>query len=223
MWGSARLVVMAAVAFAALAAASAPAPAISVKPAAADFGPTPVGATKSKTFDVKLDTGYAFGGFSGGATAPPFATAAVCSGNTCKVTESFHPTAIGTYEAVLTIPECRPWALPCVLMHLPIRGVGGVFTAKAIDLGSVAVHRTKSKTFTIKLDAGHAIGALSGSGGEPPFAASSARCGAGSCKIAETFAPLVPGDLDAELSLSECPVTGGACNTIAVAVAARAR
>ena len=223
MWGSARLVVVTGVAFAALAVAPPSAPAISAKPSAADFGPTPVGATKSKSFHVKLDPGYAFSSFSGGATDAPFSTSGACTSSACALTESFHPIAIGTSDTSLTVTECRPTGGPCVFMHLRIRGVGGVFTAKPVDFGSVDVHKTKSKTLAVKLDAGYALGAVGGGGTQPPFGAASAGCVDGVCKITETFAPIVPGDFDAILLLSECPTAGGSCNTIAVAVSARGR
>jgi hypothetical protein len=86
-----------------------------------------------------------------------------------------------------------------------------------VNFGTVAVGGSKTKTLTIKLDAGFYVNDLSALG---PFTPNFGTCNPGpgqaSCKVSITYSPAFLGnDGNAVALIKECPIIG-TCETIKV-------
>jgi hypothetical protein len=89
----------------------------------------------------------------------------------------------------------------------------------SVVFGSVGVGSSKTKPITINIDPGYAVASASGGGINPPFSPDIGACGSQpTCKVNETFAPTSLGTSDATLTISECPIAGGACVDLAIPV-----
>jgi uncharacterized repeat protein (TIGR01451 family) len=89
----------------------------------------------------------------------------------------------------------------------------------------VVVGASVTRPITLTVDNGYRVTAGSGAGINPPFSFALGTCGAGggfvgpgTCTIQETFAPTTAGAAGGTLTVSECPVAGGGCLGIDVAL-----
>jgi uncharacterized repeat protein (TIGR01451 family) len=87
---------------------------------------------------------------------------------------------------------------------------------------NVPVGTTVTQTITLTLDGGYRIGAASGGGASAPFQFAGDACatftGPGTCTIKESFTPNAIGAAGGTLTVPECPVAGGACFGVNVAL-----
>ena len=204
--------------------------AAAANPASIDFGNVPINTTASRAVTVTVDAGYQLSLASGTGINAPFGFAfGTCSGfngpGTCSVTESYTPTAISSSSAATSIFECPIAGGSCIPIHLAVQG-SGFSTAAAspasIDFGNVPINTTASRNIGVTVDAGYRLSLASGSGISAPFSFSFATCtnfpGPGTCSVTETYAPTAISSSSGALTIFECPVAGGSCLPIDVAV-----
>ena len=204
--------------------------AAAANPASIDFGSVPINTTASRAVTLTVDAGYQLSLASGTGINAPFGFAfGTCSGfngpGTCSVTESYTPTAISSSIAATSIFECPIAGGSCIPIQLAVQG-SGFSTAAAspasIDFGNVPVNTTASRNIGVTVDAGYRLSLASGSGVSAPFSFAFGACanfpGPGSCTVSESYRPTAFSSSSGTLTLSECPVAGGPCLPIDVAV-----
>jgi hypothetical protein len=204
----------------------------SANPSPADFGSVPLGSNSRILVDVTLDVGYRFAGATGTGIAAPFAfEARTCASGftgpgTCQVRETYTPTLVGPSSGTLTMSECPVAGGVCIPIAVHVQGVGAsTFEARpaAIDFGNVRVGDSVKENVHLTIDPGYRISGGSGSGTVAPFALELKSCasatGPGGCTLRETFAPPSVGHATGTLTLTECPILGGTCVSIPVALA----
>ena len=203
-------------------------------PSSIDFGGIAVGSVARVNVNVTLDGGYRFAGATGTGTAAPFAFESRTCGSgsgftgpgTCQVRASYAPTLVGPSSGTLNLSECTVAGGTCIPIVVQLQGVGASTAAaspSSVDFGNVNVGGSAKENVRITADGGYLISGGSGSGVVAPFTLELKTCasftGPGSCNLQETFAPTSAGPATGTLTVTECPVAGGACIPIAVALA----
>jgi hypothetical protein len=102
----------------------------------------------------------------------------------------------------------------------------GVITASAsppsVNFGNVPIGTTATQPVTVTADAGYQIDLASGTGINAPFSFAFGTCssftGPGSCTINQSFTPTAAGPASGTSNVFECPVAGGTCLAIPIAV-----
>ena len=186
--------------------------------------------TASRNIGVTVDAGYKLSLASGTGTSAPFSFSfATCTNfpgpGTCSVTETYAPTAISSSSGALTIFECPVAGGSCLPIDVAVQGAGVSIAAASpasIDFGNVPVNTTASRNIGVTVDAGYRLSLASGSGVSAPFSFAFGACanfpGPGSCTVSESYRPTAFSSSSGTLTLSECPVAGGPCLPIDVAV-----
>ena len=204
--------------------------AAAASPASVAFGNVPINTTATQAVTITLDAGYRTGIASGSGTDAPFSLDfGACGGftgpGTCIVQQRFTPTTSGPASGTTTVFECAPVGGSCLPILYAVSGAGVSARAASpasVNFGSVPIGGTATQPVTITADAGYRISIASGGGSKPPFSVALDTCdgfaGPGTCTIKERFTPGAVGPANGTLTVSECPVAGGACLGIDVAL-----
>jgi hypothetical protein len=183
------------------------------------FGNVGINTTATLGNGVTTDSGYSVQIASGSGLNPPFGFDFGDCGVTdasCTVNSTFSPTSIGSFSGSITLSECPITSGACSALTYHVDGTGvSVFAAGSgnIDFGEVLLNTTATMHVDVTVDAGYALQIASGSGVGSPFSFGFGTCATsgGNCTISESVTPTVAGDFSALVTLSECPITGGAC------------
>ena len=210
--------------------------AASANPASINFGSVPINTTVSRDVTLTVDAGYRTEVASGGGLNPPFgfdfdacgAGGGFTGPGTCTINESFSPTAATSSSGTLTVFECPVVGGTCIGIPVSLQGTGTSLAAaspNSINFGNVPINTTANRSVTITVDSGYRTEVASGSGINVPFGFSFGTCGAGggftgpgTCTITQSFTPTSVSSSSGTTSVFECPVVGGSCLPINVAV-----
>ena len=210
--------------------------AASANPPSVNFGNVGINATATQSVTLTIDGGYRAEVASGGGLNPPFgfdfSTCGAGGGftgpGTCTINESFSPTAAGPASGTLTVFECPVAGGSCVGIPVALQGTGIVAASAnppSVNFGNVGINTTATQPVTLTIDAGYRAEVASGGGLNPPFGFDFSTCGAGggftgpgTCTINESFSPTAAGPASGTLNVFECPVVGGSCVGIPVAL-----
>ena len=209
--------------------------AASANPPSVNFGNVGINTTVTQTVTLTIDAGYKASVASGGLN-PPFsfdfdacgAGGGFTGPGTCTIKESFDPTTAGAASDTLNVFECPVGGGSCIGIPVPLSGTG-VTAASAnppsIDFGNVGIDTTVTHGVAVTIDGGYRASVASGSGLNPPFGFNFDTCGAsggftgpGTCNVNESFSPTAAGAASGTLNVFECPVAGGSCIGIPVAL-----
>jgi hypothetical protein len=146
----------------------------------------------------------------------------------CTIDESFTPTTVGGASGTTNVFECPIIGGTCLPITITVSGSGvvqAVANPSSVDFGGVPTGTTATRTVTLTVDAGYRTEVASGSGLNAPFAFNFSTCGAGggftgpgTCTIDESFAPTAAGVASGTTNVFECPIIGGTCIAIPIAV-----
>lgn len=209
------------------------APSLAANPATLDFHAITLDRTVSRLITITIDPGYRYSplGQTGADQDPWTFDAGECDHNgtaatgpiKCTVRESFRPTTVGPVSDTLAISECNSSG-DCQSVDIPVSGAGKLDLAAdpaSVDFGSVPVNTTVSQTVTITVDDGFKVDASSSTGQGAPFGFSYDTCGAdggftgpGTCTVKETFMPESTTPATGTVAVSECPTSGGSCQSV---------
>ena len=136
--------------------------------------------------------------------------------------------AAGPASGTLNVFECPVAGGTCIGIPVALQGTGVVEASAnppSVNFGNVGINTTATQTVTLTIDAGYRASVASGSGLNPPFGFDFDACGAGggftgpgTCTIKESFDPTAAGAASGTLNVFECPVAGGTCIGIPVAL-----
>jgi hypothetical protein len=210
--------------------------AASASPSSVGFGNVPVNTTATRDVSITVDAGYRAQLASGSGINAPFAfdldTCGTGGGftgpGTCNVKQRFSPTAATASSGTTNVFECPVAGGSCIAIPISVSGTGvnvGSAVPSAINFGAVPLATSSGVAVTVTVDAGYRFGGATGSGTSAPFAYDGQTCGVGAgftgpgtCQVRETYAPTLVGPSSGTLTLSECPVGGGACIPIPVSL-----
>ena len=210
--------------------------AASANPPSIDFGSVGIDTTVTHGVTVTIDEGYRASVASGSGLNPPFgfdfdtcgAGGGFTGPGTCNINESFAPTAAGAATGTLNVFECPVVGGTCIGIPVASQGTGVVEASAnppSVNFGSVGINTTATQAVTLTIDAGYRASVASGSGLNAPFSFDFDACGAGggftgpgTCTIDERFSPTAAGPASGTLNVFECPVAGGTCIGIPVAL-----
>ena len=203
----------------------------SASPSNVDFGGVPINTTASRSISVTVDAGYRLSLASGSGISTPFSFSfGACTNfpgpGSCSVTESYRPTTFTPSSGTLTMSECPVAGGSCLPINVPVQGSGAsAFAASppSLDFGDVPINSTAKRSISFAADPGYKISwPATGTAVSSPFVFSFDSCfnfaGPGNCTASEAFKPTTLTRSSGALTLSECPVAGGACFSINVAV-----
>jgi len=208
----------------------------SASPSSVAFGNVPINTTQTRDVTITVDAGYRTQLASGSGINAPFsfdfdtcgAGAGFAGPGSCNVKQRYSPTAQTASSGTTNVFECPIAGGSCVAIPYNLSGTGvqaGGASPSSINFGSIALGSSASADVTVTVDAGYRFGGGSGTGTAAPFAFDARTCGTGSgfagpgtCLVRETYAPTVVGPSSGTLTLSECPIAGGACVPIPVSL-----
>lgn len=207
---------------------------LAANPASINFGSVPLNTQVSVPITITVDTGYRLTLASGGLNAPfsfDFDTCGASGGfpgpGTCTVTESFKPTSVGASSDTLSIFECPIAGGNCLSVGISLQGAGiSVLAANptSVDFGLVPVNTQVTQPIDITVDTGYRVTLASG-GLNAPFGFAFGSCGTGggfegpgTCTVAESFAPTSVAASSDTLNVFECPIAGGNCLSVGIAL-----
>ncbi|MBZ5559423.1 MAG: choice-of-anchor D domain-containing protein, partial [Acidobacteriia bacterium] len=205
-------------------------------PASVAFGNVPINTTAGQLVTLTVDAGYRIEIASGSGINVPFGFAFDACGagggfagpGTCTVQQSFTPAAVTASSGTTTIFECPVIGGSCLGINVSVSGTGVSVRAAnpaSVNFGNVTVGTTASQAVALTVDTGYRIELASGSGINVPFGFSFDACGAGggfagpgTCAVQQSFTPAAIGPASGTTTVFECPVAGGSCLGIDIAV-----